>query len=163
MIRSPQNSHSHSAQGSSVSDHHSVNNPRHSIHPFLHAQLLPSLLQVRQNSSSPTSLSFGDHTMHPKQLAIKCVQVRMRLFAPSCQNRLPFLSSYYLIVYAENVLQINSVWCCYFSAFQTDLTGLKLAALESNKNLDLEKKEGRIDDLLRVRKWQAVIYCCDII
>jgi tousled-like kinase len=35
---------------------------------------------------------------------------------------------------------------------QTDLTGLKLAALESNKNLDLEKKEGRIDDLLRVRK-----------
>ncbi|XP_060776080.1 serine/threonine-protein kinase tousled-like 1-B isoform X1 [Neoarius graeffei] len=34
---------------------------------------------------------------------------------------------------------------------QTDLTLLKLAALESNKNLDLEKKEGRIDDLLRVR------------
>uniref|UniRef100_A0A673ZF36 non-specific serine/threonine protein kinase n=1 Tax=Salmo trutta TaxID=8032 RepID=A0A673ZF36_SALTR len=32
---------------------------------------------------------------------------------------------------------------------QTDLTGLKLAALEMNKNLDLEKKEGRIDDLLR--------------
>uniref|UniRef100_A0A673H7Z2 non-specific serine/threonine protein kinase n=1 Tax=Sinocyclocheilus rhinocerous TaxID=307959 RepID=A0A673H7Z2_9TELE len=31
----------------------------------------------------------------------------------------------------------------------TDLTLLKLAALESNKNLDLEKKEGRIDDLLR--------------
>uniref|UniRef100_A0A8C5UIN6 non-specific serine/threonine protein kinase n=1 Tax=Malurus cyaneus samueli TaxID=2593467 RepID=A0A8C5UIN6_9PASS len=32
---------------------------------------------------------------------------------------------------------------------QTDLTMLKLAALESNKNQDLEKKEGRIDDLLR--------------
>uniref|UniRef100_A0A8B9RKV0 Protein kinase domain-containing protein n=1 Tax=Astyanax mexicanus TaxID=7994 RepID=A0A8B9RKV0_ASTMX len=32
---------------------------------------------------------------------------------------------------------------------QTDLTLLKLAVLESNKNLDLEKKEGRIDDLLR--------------
>uniref|UniRef100_A0A8C8E306 non-specific serine/threonine protein kinase n=1 Tax=Oryzias sinensis TaxID=183150 RepID=A0A8C8E306_9TELE len=31
----------------------------------------------------------------------------------------------------------------------TDLTMLKLAALESTKNLDLEKKEGRIDDLLR--------------
>uniref|UniRef100_A0A8B9LH61 non-specific serine/threonine protein kinase n=1 Tax=Astyanax mexicanus TaxID=7994 RepID=A0A8B9LH61_ASTMX len=31
----------------------------------------------------------------------------------------------------------------------TDLTLLKLAVLESNKNLDLEKKEGRIDDLLR--------------
>uniref|UniRef100_A0A8C8DG33 Protein kinase domain-containing protein n=1 Tax=Oncorhynchus tshawytscha TaxID=74940 RepID=A0A8C8DG33_ONCTS len=77
VIRSPQNSHSHSVQGSSI----------------------------RQNSSSPTSLSFGEHMMHPKQLAIKCVQ--------------------------------------------TDLTGLKLAALEMNKNLDLEKKEGRIDDLLR--------------
>uniref|UniRef100_A0A8P4KBD4 Tousled-like kinase 1b n=1 Tax=Dicentrarchus labrax TaxID=13489 RepID=A0A8P4KBD4_DICLA len=32
---------------------------------------------------------------------------------------------------------------------KTFLTGLKLAALESNKSLDLEKKEGRIDDLLR--------------
>uniref|UniRef100_A0A671YQL9 non-specific serine/threonine protein kinase n=1 Tax=Sparus aurata TaxID=8175 RepID=A0A671YQL9_SPAAU len=32
---------------------------------------------------------------------------------------------------------------------ETDLTVLKLAALESTKNLDLEKKEGRIDDLLR--------------
>uniref|UniRef100_A0A8B9LCG8 non-specific serine/threonine protein kinase n=1 Tax=Astyanax mexicanus TaxID=7994 RepID=A0A8B9LCG8_ASTMX len=32
---------------------------------------------------------------------------------------------------------------------RTDLTLLKLAVLESNKNLDLEKKEGRIDDLLR--------------
>uniref|UniRef100_A0A671NZ70 non-specific serine/threonine protein kinase n=1 Tax=Sinocyclocheilus anshuiensis TaxID=1608454 RepID=A0A671NZ70_9TELE len=35
------------------------------------------------------------------------------------------------------------------SIVSTDLTQLKLAALESNKNLDLEKKEGRIDDLLR--------------
>lgn len=40
---------------------------------------------------------------------------------------------------------------------QTDLTVLKLAALESTKNLDLEKKEGRIDDLLRVRR-QYVYY-----
>uniref|UniRef100_A0AAY4CBD9 non-specific serine/threonine protein kinase n=1 Tax=Denticeps clupeoides TaxID=299321 RepID=A0AAY4CBD9_9TELE len=41
--------------------------------------------------------------------------------------------------------------CVIFSFFslQTDLTALKLAALESNKDLDLEKKEGRIDDLLR--------------
>uniref|UniRef100_A0A8C1BN73 Tousled-like kinase 1b n=1 Tax=Cyprinus carpio carpio TaxID=630221 RepID=A0A8C1BN73_CYPCA len=37
----------------------------------------------------------------------------------------------------------------YFDVSKTDLTLLKLAALESNKNLDLEKKEGRIDDLLR--------------
>ncbi|KAG5833295.1 hypothetical protein ANANG_G00274440 [Anguilla anguilla] len=76
-LRSPQNSHSHSAPASTI----------------------------RQNSSSPTSLSFGDHMMHSKQLSIKSVQ--------------------------------------------TDLTVLKLAALESNKNQDLEKKEGRIDDLLR--------------
>ncbi|XP_041117825.1 serine/threonine-protein kinase tousled-like 1 isoform X1 [Polyodon spathula] len=78
VIRSPQNSHSHSTPSS----------------------------MVRQNSVSPTSLSFGDHVVvHPKQLSFKCVQ--------------------------------------------TDLTIQKLAALESNKNLDLEKKEGRIDDLLR--------------
>ncbi|KAG5283655.1 hypothetical protein AALO_G00044500 [Alosa alosa] len=68
-----------------------------------HSHSAPSSM-IRQNSSSPTSLSF-DHVMHPKQLAVKSVQ--------------------------------------------TDLTGLKLAALESNKSLDLEKKEGRIDDLLR--------------
>uniref|UniRef100_A0A672JFB4 non-specific serine/threonine protein kinase n=1 Tax=Salarias fasciatus TaxID=181472 RepID=A0A672JFB4_SALFA len=37
----------------------------------------------------------------------------------------------------------------FFFPLQTDLTVLKLAALESTKNLDLEKKEGRIDDLLR--------------
>uniref|UniRef100_A0AAQ5XGJ6 non-specific serine/threonine protein kinase n=1 Tax=Amphiprion ocellaris TaxID=80972 RepID=A0AAQ5XGJ6_AMPOC len=58
---------------------------------------------IRQNSSSPTSLCFGEH--NPKASSSKCIQ--------------------------------------------TELTGLKLAALESNKSLDLEKKEGRIDDLLR--------------
>uniref|UniRef100_A0A2K5LBY3 Protein kinase domain-containing protein n=1 Tax=Cercocebus atys TaxID=9531 RepID=A0A2K5LBY3_CERAT len=36
-----------------------------------------------------------------------------------------------------------------FKIIQTDLTMLKLAALESNKIQDLEKKEGRIDDFLR--------------
>uniref|UniRef100_A0A3P8WP41 non-specific serine/threonine protein kinase n=1 Tax=Cynoglossus semilaevis TaxID=244447 RepID=A0A3P8WP41_CYNSE len=58
---------------------------------------------IRQNSSSPTSLCFGEHNL--KASSSKFVQ--------------------------------------------TALTGLKLAALESNKSLDLEKKEGRIDDLLR--------------
>ncbi len=33
---------------------------------------------------------------------------------------------------------------------QSELTLLKLTALEKDKNSDLEKKEGRIDDLLRV-------------
>uniref|UniRef100_A0AAR2JNH6 Protein kinase domain-containing protein n=1 Tax=Pygocentrus nattereri TaxID=42514 RepID=A0AAR2JNH6_PYGNA len=46
-------------------------------------------------------------------------------------------------------LSISLLNVCDFLCSQTDLTVLKLAALESNKNLDLEKKEGRIDDLLR--------------
>lgn len=33
---------------------------------------------------------------------------------------------------------------------QSDLTMEKISALENSKNSDLEKKEGRIDDLLRV-------------
>ncbi|PWA17551.1 hypothetical protein CCH79_00011358 [Gambusia affinis] len=66
------------------------------------SQSAPGLI-IRQNSSSPTSLCFAEHSL--KASLSKCVQ--------------------------------------------TELTGLKLAALESNKSLDLEKKEGRIDDLLR--------------
>ncbi|XP_057192220.1 serine/threonine-protein kinase tousled-like 1 isoform X1 [Triplophysa rosa] len=77
VIRSPQNSHSHSTPGSST----------------------------RQSSSSPTSLCFGDSVISCKQMAVKSVQ--------------------------------------------TEMTLVKLATIESNKNLDLEKKEGRIDDLLR--------------
>ncbi|KAM9837360.1 serine/threonine-protein kinase tousled-like 2 isoform 1-T1 [Aulostomus maculatus] len=38
---------------------------------------------------------------------------------------------------------------CSHKAIQSELTLLKLKALEKNKNSDLEKKEGRIDDLLR--------------
>uniref|UniRef100_A0A8C8DG23 non-specific serine/threonine protein kinase n=1 Tax=Oncorhynchus tshawytscha TaxID=74940 RepID=A0A8C8DG23_ONCTS len=49
-------------------------------------------------------------------------------------------------LYNESMCMFNLF---YLFSLQTDLTGLKLAALESNKNLDLEKKEGRIDDLLR--------------
>ncbi|XP_056124943.1 serine/threonine-protein kinase tousled-like 1 isoform X2 [Rhinichthys klamathensis goyatoka] len=77
VIRSPLNSHSHSAPGSST----------------------------RQSSSSPTSLCFGDSVISSRLMAVKSIQ--------------------------------------------TDLTVVKLATIESNKNLDLEKKEGRIDDLLR--------------
>uniref|UniRef100_A0A672HUJ5 non-specific serine/threonine protein kinase n=1 Tax=Salarias fasciatus TaxID=181472 RepID=A0A672HUJ5_SALFA len=43
----------------------------------------------------------------------------------------------------------DPAWPRVFQRLLTELTGLKLAALESNKSLDLEKKEGRIDDLLR--------------
>uniref|UniRef100_A0A8C3RYV3 non-specific serine/threonine protein kinase n=1 Tax=Chelydra serpentina TaxID=8475 RepID=A0A8C3RYV3_CHESE len=46
---------------------------------------------------------------------------------------------------AVKTMGVCTVKCCTV----TDLTMLKLAALESNKNQDLEKKEGRIDDLLR--------------
>jgi len=42
-------------------------------------------------------------------------------------------------------------WLVFVSSFQSELTLLKLTALEKVKNSDLEKKEGRIDDLLRVR------------
>lgn len=77
VIRSPLNSHSHSAPGSST----------------------------RQSSSSPTSLCFGDSVISSRLMAVKSIQ--------------------------------------------TELTVVKLATIESNKNLDLEKKEGRIDDLLR--------------
>lgn len=38
---------------------------------------------------------------------------------------------------------------CYLP--QSDMTLAKLKALEKIKNSDLEKKEGRIDDLLRVK------------
>ncbi|KAM8837658.1 serine/threonine-protein kinase tousled-like 2 isoform 1-T3 [Spinachia spinachia] len=38
---------------------------------------------------------------------------------------------------------------CSHKAIQSELTLLKLKALEKDKNSDLEKKEGRIDDLLR--------------
>lgn len=38
----------------------------------------------------------------------------------------------------------------FFILSQSDMTLEKLAALESSKSSDLEKKEGRIDDLLRV-------------
>ncbi|XP_037319363.1 serine/threonine-protein kinase tousled-like 2 isoform X1 [Pungitius pungitius] len=38
---------------------------------------------------------------------------------------------------------------CSHKAIQSELTLLKLTALEKGKNSDLEKKEGRIDDLLR--------------
>ncbi|XP_028989122.1 serine/threonine-protein kinase tousled-like 2 isoform X1 [Betta splendens] len=38
---------------------------------------------------------------------------------------------------------------CSHKATQSELTLLKLKALEKDKNSDLEKKEGRIDDLLR--------------
>lgn len=37
----------------------------------------------------------------------------------------------------------------FHKATQSDLTIEKLTAMENNKNSDLEKKEGRIDDLLR--------------
>uniref|UniRef100_A0A671SRT6 non-specific serine/threonine protein kinase n=1 Tax=Sinocyclocheilus anshuiensis TaxID=1608454 RepID=A0A671SRT6_9TELE len=56
---------------------------------------------------------------------------------------------YLLIAHAFMDIIFSFNRCCYLCSLHTDLTLLKLAALESNKNLDLEKKEGRIDDLLR--------------
>lgn len=59
--------------------------------------------------------------------------------------------------------QICPDWFVCVQLSQTELTGLKLAALESNKSLDLEKKEGRIDDLLRVSEEGSITplsLCC---
>uniref|UniRef100_A0A4W3IAU4 non-specific serine/threonine protein kinase n=1 Tax=Callorhinchus milii TaxID=7868 RepID=A0A4W3IAU4_CALMI len=58
------------------------------------------------------------------------------------------------IVNREIEIYIYRSCCSQYAYYQTkffftDLTMVKLAALETNKNLDLEKKEGRIDDLLR--------------
>lgn len=86
-------------------------------------------------------MSFGDHMTNPKQLAFKFVQVRSEVWKHLC--------------YTENFLRSFNPFLFFL---QTDLTVLKLAALESTKNLDLEKKEGRIDDLLRVRKQHY--FCC---
>uniref|UniRef100_A0A674CH30 non-specific serine/threonine protein kinase n=1 Tax=Salmo trutta TaxID=8032 RepID=A0A674CH30_SALTR len=58
-----------------------------------------------------------------------------------------FLSSYSSHIYFSRSSHVNHLPLSFSP--QTELTGLKLAALESNKSLDLEKKEGRIDDLLR--------------
>lgn len=78
MIRSPQNSHSLSAQGINVRNAKRVLASFFGVVPsFLKDYLsLSLLLQVGQNSSPPTSLSFGDHLTQPKQLAVKFVQVR---------------------------------------------------------------------------------------
>lgn len=57
------------------------------------------------------------------------------------------------LYFSIKVFQLKFLsWHIFHLAPQTDLTVLKLAALESTKNLDLEKKEGRIDDLLRVSR-----------
>uniref|UniRef100_A0A8C2BEP8 Tousled-like kinase 1b n=1 Tax=Cyprinus carpio TaxID=7962 RepID=A0A8C2BEP8_CYPCA len=58
------------------------------------------------------------------------------------------MHTHFSFVFIEQNCFKNLFTCCLCLKC-TDLTRLKLAALESNKNLDLEKKEGRIDDLLR--------------
>uniref|UniRef100_A0A674CHR4 non-specific serine/threonine protein kinase n=1 Tax=Salmo trutta TaxID=8032 RepID=A0A674CHR4_SALTR len=67
--------------------------------------------------------------------------------APGSIGTRLFLSSYSSHIYFSRSSHVNHLPLSFSP--QTELTGLKLAALESNKSLDLEKKEGRIDDLLR--------------
>uniref|UniRef100_A0A672JC30 non-specific serine/threonine protein kinase n=1 Tax=Salarias fasciatus TaxID=181472 RepID=A0A672JC30_SALFA len=98
MIRSPQNSHSHSAQGTAVSS-------------------------TKTPQTVKATRVFPSHAHLPIQIfSFSCLKFQRK-------RQQPILS--------------------FFFPLQTDLTVLKLAALESTKNLDLEKKEGRIDDLLR--------------
>uniref|UniRef100_A0AAQ4QUB3 non-specific serine/threonine protein kinase n=1 Tax=Gasterosteus aculeatus aculeatus TaxID=481459 RepID=A0AAQ4QUB3_GASAC len=101
------------------------------------------LLQGNQ-FSPPTSLSFGDHLTQPKQLAVKFVQVRRDCDHSGLQQLFCSRSFFFFSLLGSFLINF---FCCI--PLQTDLTVLKLAALESTKNLDLEKKEGRIDDLLR--------------
>lgn len=65
--------------------------------------------------------------------------------------------TWYIISQSHCYLRSLNIYLFFLLSSQTDLTLLKLAALESNKNLDLEKKEGRIDDLLRVSNKQTSI------
>uniref|UniRef100_A0A8C5GLC8 non-specific serine/threonine protein kinase n=1 Tax=Gouania willdenowi TaxID=441366 RepID=A0A8C5GLC8_GOUWI len=56
------------------------------------------------------------------------------------------------VSWSRNVTVKTNITCwhvCLFCLLQSELTLLKLKALEKDKNSDLEKKEGRIDDLLR--------------
>lgn len=50
--------------------------------------------------------------------------------------------------YLKYLFFLNMVYGDF--SLQSDLTMEKISALENSKNSDLEKKEGRIDDLLRV-------------
>ncbi|XP_053720691.1 serine/threonine-protein kinase tousled-like 2 isoform X2 [Synchiropus splendidus] len=50
---------------------------------------------------------------------------------------------------SSSSIRLPHTHSCSHKATQSELTLLKLTALEKNKNSDLEKKEGRIDDLLR--------------
>uniref|UniRef100_A0A673ZNL7 Protein kinase domain-containing protein n=1 Tax=Salmo trutta TaxID=8032 RepID=A0A673ZNL7_SALTR len=57
-----------------------------------------------------------------------------------------FVCLYFHPSMAQSFLSVSLARTCFDSS---DLTLEKLTALENNKNSDLEKKEGRIDDLLR--------------
>ncbi|XP_075418143.1 serine/threonine-protein kinase tousled-like 2 isoform X3 [Tenrec ecaudatus] len=70
--------------------------------------------------------------------------------APEEQSALPTLMSVMLAkprLDTEQLAQRGAGLC--FTFVSSDLTIEKISALENSKNSDLEKKEGRIDDLLR--------------
>ena len=54
----------------------------------------------------------------------------------------------YVLTLKYHLFVLNVVYGDF--SLQSDLTMEKISALENSKNSDLEKKEGRIDDLLRV-------------
>uniref|UniRef100_A0AAR2LJH6 non-specific serine/threonine protein kinase n=1 Tax=Pygocentrus nattereri TaxID=42514 RepID=A0AAR2LJH6_PYGNA len=90
------------------------------------------------NESSNQSLCSGG-SLSDKELEVraplKCSSAQRPSAADKCSD--------YLFCLLIFVIISISLW------MQTDLTMDKLLALETNKNSDLEKKEGRIDDLLR--------------
>lgn len=73
---------------------------------------------------------------------LKSVQVKEDYTVMKCANSVKY-----------QVFLLNVVYDGFL--LQSDLTMEKISALENSKNSDLEKKEGRIDDLLRVSVWNG--------
>uniref|UniRef100_A0A9J8AAQ9 non-specific serine/threonine protein kinase n=2 Tax=Cyprinus carpio TaxID=7962 RepID=A0A9J8AAQ9_CYPCA len=125
------------------------------IYRYLHF-LLPN---IGIGPKKPISVGLYKGIVHPN--------LRIVTYSPSCCSKLvrPRLIIYTQIVQQGSPSSISSVnadhshsSCSHkpasthtqHRATQSEMTMEKLAALESSKSSDLEKKEGRIDDLLRV-------------
>uniref|UniRef100_A0A8D2LV81 non-specific serine/threonine protein kinase n=1 Tax=Varanus komodoensis TaxID=61221 RepID=A0A8D2LV81_VARKO len=118
----------------------------HSLDPRRQELLEARFTGVVSGSTGSTgSCSVGAKTPEKKQLEPSRGRKRKaENQSESSQGMIGMVSHQFDVMY-------SFVSSCLSVKLQlpTDLTMLKLTALESNKNQDLEKKEGRIDDLLR--------------
>uniref|UniRef100_A0A665UGU5 non-specific serine/threonine protein kinase n=1 Tax=Echeneis naucrates TaxID=173247 RepID=A0A665UGU5_ECHNA len=117
---------------------------------------------VSGNTVGSTGSTSGGAKVTAKQINKIALNLHSNFFAGKTSTRGPKISDYFdfqggngsspvrgLPSARRSPQNSHSAPGSIVSVWQTELTGLKLAALESNKSLDLEKKEGRIDDLLR--------------